>query len=57
MLEILKVFATVVGVVAALWGIYVYFFRFPSRRAQWLASLYEKFYERPDLKGVRETLD
>ena len=30
MLEILKVFATVVGVVAALWGIYVYFFRFPS---------------------------
>jgi len=57
MLEILKVFATVVGVVAALWGIYVYFLNSRLRRAQWLASLYEKFYERPDLKGVRETLD
>ena len=27
------------------------------QRAKWLTSLYEKFYERPDLKGVREALD
>jgi len=27
------------------------------RRAEWLASLYEKFYERSDLKEIRETLD
>ena len=27
------------------------------RRAEWLASLYEKFYERSELKEVREILD
>jgi hypothetical protein len=26
-------------------------------RAKWLAGLYEKFYEKSDLKGIREILD
>jgi hypothetical protein len=55
--EILKNVATLLGAVAAIWAIYVYFRNSRLRRAEWLGSLYEKFYERPDLKGVREVLD
>ncbi|HEU5247281.1 MAG TPA: hypothetical protein VFU09_09350 [Candidatus Udaeobacter sp.] len=53
----IKDVATIVGAVAALWAIYVYFTNSRLRRAEWLASLYEKFYERPDLKEIREILD
>jgi hypothetical protein len=53
----IKDLATIVGAVAALWAIYVYFTNSRLRRAEWLASLYEKFYERPDLKEIREILD
>jgi hypothetical protein len=53
----IKDLATIVGAVAALWAIYVYLTNSRLRRAEWLASLYEKFYERPDLKEIREILD
>jgi hypothetical protein len=56
-LRVLKDIAAILGAVAALWAIYVYFTNSRLRRAEWLASLYEKFYERPDLKEVREILD
>jgi hypothetical protein len=54
---VLKDVAAILGAVAAFWAIYVYFTNSRLRRAEWLASLYEKFYERPDLKEVREILD
>jgi len=57
MIEILKTIAAMIVAGTALWGIYVYFTNSRLRRAEWLASLYEKFYERPELKVVREVLD
>jgi hypothetical protein len=57
MIEILKTIAAIIVAATALWGIYVYFTNSRLRRAEWLASLYEKFYERPELKAVREVLD
>ena len=56
-LGILKDIAAILGAIAALWAIYVYFTNSRVRRAEWLASLYEKFYEKSDLKAVREILD
>ena len=53
----LKDIATIVGALAALFAIYVYFGNSRLERARWLGSLYEKFYERNDLKEVREVLD
>lgn len=53
----LKDIATIVGALAALFAIYVYFRNSRLERARWLGSLYEKFYERNDLKEVREVLD
>ena len=55
--ETIKTIATVVAAAAAVWGIYVYFSNSRLRRAEWLASLYEKFYERAELKEIREKLD
>jgi hypothetical protein len=52
--EVLKNIVTSSGAAAAL---YVYYQNSRLRRAEWLASLYEKFFERPDLKTVREILD
>jgi hypothetical protein len=56
-METLKTIAVMIGAGAALWGICVYFMNSRLRRAEWLGSLYEKFYERPELKAVREILD
>lgn len=55
--EDLKTIAALIAAAAALWGIYVYFSNSRLRRAEWLRSLYEKFYERVELKRVREVLD
>jgi hypothetical protein len=55
--EIPKNIAALMGAAAALWGIYVYFTNSRLRRAEWLGSLYDKFYERSELKTVREILD
>jgi hypothetical protein len=53
----LKDIATIVGALAALFAIYVYFRNSRLERACWLGSLYEKFYERNNLKEVSEVLD
>jgi hypothetical protein len=55
--DIATIVATTVGAIAAVSAILVYFTNSRLRRAEWLASLYEKFYERSDLKEIRETLD
>lgn len=56
-LGILKDIAAILGAIVGLWAIYVYFTNSRVRRAEWLASLYEKFYENSDLKAVREIVD
>jgi hypothetical protein len=53
-LDVVKIIVAVLGAIPALW---VYYKNSRLRRAEWLASLYEKFYERPNLKDVREILD
>lgn len=53
-LDLIKIVVAVLAAIPALW---VYYTNSRLRRAEWLASLYEKFYERPDLKDVREVLD
>jgi hypothetical protein len=47
----------VVGALAALFAIYVYLEIRVWNAARWLGSLYEKFYQKDDLKPVREILD
>lgn len=60
-LEYWKDIATIVGAVLALagagWALYEYHVKLRLERAKWLASLYEKFYERENLKPIREILD
>src|SRR5215211_4203189 len=56
-IEILKTIAAVIAAAAAVWGIYVYFSNSRLRRAEWIASMYEKFYEQAELKDNREALD
>ena len=52
---------TIVGTIATfsavLWAAYVYTKNSRLERAKWLASLYEKFYEKEHLKDIREILD
>lgn len=55
---IAPVFTTIGGIVAAFWALLVYRSNARVRRAEWLGSLYEKFYEKNDsLKDIREKLD
>lgn len=56
-LTVFRDIATIVAALAALFAIYVYFKNSRLERARWLASLYEKFYEKDQLKGVRQILD
>jgi len=46
-----------VAAIAAFFAIRTYAKNPHLERARWLASLYEKFYERDHLKRVREVLD
>jgi len=55
--ELLKNIPAWVGAAAGVWGIWVYFRNSRLRRAEWLSSLYEKFFERTELKSIREALD
>lgn len=52
-----KVITMVGGLVAAFWAIYVYRRNSRVRHAEWLLSLYEKFYEKSELRKIREILD
>ena len=57
----IKTFLEIVGptgtFVAAAFAAYTYYRSANLEQAKWQASLYEKFYEKPDLKKVREILD
>jgi hypothetical protein len=56
-MEVVNGIAKIAAIIAALWAIYVFFSNLRLQRAKWLAELYAKFYERSDLKQVREALD
>ncbi len=45
------------GLVAAFWAVWTYHQSMKLARARWVKELYEKFYEQPQLKTVREELD
>lgn len=59
--ESLKDLATLFGALATpaaiLWAVFVYRKNSDLERAKWQASLYEKFYEKDNLKEIREILD
>ncbi len=55
--EWISIFGTVFTAIAAVFGVYVYWRNSRLERAKWLASLYEKFYEKGHLKEIRQILD
>jgi len=52
---------TIIGVVltafGVIWAVFVYRRNSNLERVKWISNLYEKFYEKDDLKVVREILD
>lgn len=60
-LEQVKDIFTIIGTVATIaavgWAAFVYAKNSRLERAKWLASLYEKFYEKEHLKPIRDKLD
>ena len=56
-LAVLRDIVTIVGGIAVIFAFLQYRANSRLERARWLASLYEKFYEKDHLKGVRQILD
>ena len=56
-LTVLADIFTIIGGLAVLFAFFQYRSNSRLERARWLASLYDKFYEKDNLKKVRETLD
>jgi len=56
-LDVLKTFAALLALVTAFVAYRVYRFNSRLERAKWLNTLYEKFYEKNELKKVRDILD
>jgi len=56
-LSVLADIFTIIGGLAVLLGLLQYRSNSRLERARWLASLYDKFYEKVHLKRVREVLD
>ena len=52
--QILFYFVSALGVLGALW---TYRANQLLERTKWASALYDRFYERPDLKGIRQALD
>lgn len=55
--DIAAIIGSLATAFAAIWAAITYRNNSRLEGAKWLASLYEKFYERVDLKGIREILD
>ncbi len=54
---IVELVTAVGGMVAAFWALWVYHSNSRRERARWAEDLYTRFYEKHELKGVREKLD
>lgn len=59
--DLVLFFVTILGPLAAIgalvWAAYVFWKNSRLERAKWLSNLYEKFYEKDNLKGIRDVLD
>lgn len=55
--SIVAMIAAIGTMVAALTAVFVYLRNSKLERAKWALSLYEKFYERRELKKIRDILD
>jgi hypothetical protein len=54
---ILEVFAIAATPIAAFWGRCTYRRSVRLEKVKWMKELYEKFYERSELKSARDVLD
>jgi hypothetical protein len=54
---IIQLVASTSGIVAVFWALWVYRSNSRRERARWAENLYARFYERAELKAVRERLD
>lgn len=54
---LVELFAIGAGGVAAVWGLLKYRQSVGLEKAKWMKELYDKFYERAELKTTREILD
>ncbi len=55
--DVISAIGTIATVFAVVWAAFVYSKNSRLERAKWLASLYEKFYEKGHLKAIRDKLD
>jgi hypothetical protein len=55
--EAIQILSSVAGIVAAFWALWVYGNNSRRERARWAESLYTRFYEKAELKTVRDQLD
>ena len=55
--DAIQILSSIAGIVAAFWALWVYGNNSRRERARWAESLYTRFYEKPELKTVRDQLD
>jgi hypothetical protein len=55
--EAIQILSSIAGIVAAFWALWVYGNNSRRERARWAESLYTRFYEKPELKTIRDQLD
>ena len=54
--KVVQIGSYVAGVFAAFWAVLVYRSNSRRERARWAEGLYARFYEKDELKRVRDTL-
>ena len=55
--EATQILSSIAGIVAAFWALWVYGNNSRRERARWAESLYTRFYEKLELKTIRDQLD
>ncbi len=55
--DLFTIFGVLVTASGVIWTVYVYRRNSNAEKVMWISNLYEKFYERDELKMVREILD
>lgn len=54
---IIQIVSSIAGIVAAFWALWVYRTNSRRERARWAENLYARFFERSELKTIRDRLD
>jgi len=55
--RVIQAASSIAGITAAFWALWVYRNNSRRERARWAESLYSRFYEKEELKQVRDMLD